>query len=154
MQTIGTVLGDTLFGECSGPAPGEAFTTVYLQTTNGGFDAGYDEVGSAVGATSGTSIAGSTNEPAGSITAPAVLLPAGAAGGSIINGQIELTQLAPVAGYMVVHAIANSNSSPPTCHVSVMSFPTATGTVTSSAQTSSSGRAVPRSPKHLVPGLP
>jgi hypothetical protein len=129
--TVGTTLGDTWSAQCSIPAAGQARLTVFVQTSDGSFRADVGSESDDNG--TGSSTAVSDNLPAGTITSPTLVasVTAPAARGAS-DGHSDILQLAPSPGHIVLHADAQTTSSPAaqTCHLSVESFP---GTISATA---------------------
>jgi hypothetical protein len=121
LKTIGTVLGVTFSAECSIPAAGEAEVKLYVLPSDGSlrWDTGTEITENSTNEVRSTSV----NVPAGSVVAPTPVAEARAtSGGSQADHNSQITQLAPVHGYLNLHTTASTQSSSQTCHVSVMAF--------------------------------
>jgi hypothetical protein len=127
---LGTVLGDTIGATCNSIA-GEAALSVYLMTSDGSWNVDYSYVTNDNGTV--TSNARKISLPAGTLTSLTALDGRGAnAGGNESNGQLDFVQLGPVAGHVIWHEQAQTNSGQ-TCHLSVESYPTTISAVSGSA---------------------
>jgi hypothetical protein len=125
MQTLGTVLGDTIAADCFQPAAGQAALRVYMKTGDGSWSVDYNVT---YAATSGAQIGTWTNSLSfarGSISSFTGLTGLSAtAAPYTANEQLDFIQLGPVKGHMIWHLTAQTTTAPAqTCHLSVQSFP-------------------------------
>jgi hypothetical protein len=122
--TVGSALGDTWSAECSIPAAGQAQLTVFLKTSDGSFKADDAVVQNDNGTHTTNSV--SADYPAGTLASPTTLdTPVADAAPNHADHNIEIVQLAPSPGHIVLHGNAKTTTSPAaqTCHLSIESFP-------------------------------
>jgi hypothetical protein len=120
-KTIGTALGVTFSAECLIPGAGEAEVKVFVLPSDGSlrWDVGTEATDNGTNEGRSTSI----NAPAGTVLSPTQIAGATAtSGGSQADHHSQITELAPVRGYLNLHTTASTQGSAQTCHVSVMSF--------------------------------
>lgn len=118
---LGTFLGDTISAQCVSDGASGAETVLNLLTSDGSWNVDYSEVEEG---TTNSTFAGSISAPAGTITSPAPFdLADAATGGHQQSNYIVFTQLGPTGGSMVWYAMATTNTTNPTCHVSIEYFP-------------------------------
>jgi hypothetical protein len=124
MHTLGTVLGDTISADCRVFGNNDVQLRVYLKTNNGSWSGGYASVIN----DGGTKTIDANTVPAGPFSTPTQLdlLTAltQANGGPTpyrYSGHLDIVQLAPVKGHLVVHEIAQTSDH--TCTLWVQSSP-------------------------------
>jgi hypothetical protein len=124
-HTLGTVLGDTISADCRVFGNNDVQLRVYLKTSNGSWSAGYASV-----INDGGTLKTDTNSaPAGPYTSPTRLdfltaLTQANGGGTPYrySGHIDIVQVAPAKGHLVVHETAQTSDH--TCTLWVQSSPT------------------------------
>jgi hypothetical protein len=123
---LGTVLGDTISADCRVFGNNDVQLRVYLQTSDGSWSVGYGSMINDGGTLKTDS--NSTTAPAGTYSTPTQIdfLSAltNANGGGLpyrYSGHVDLVQLAPVKGHLVVHETAETSDH--TCTLWVQSSP-------------------------------
>jgi hypothetical protein len=122
-HTLGTVLGDTISADCRVFGNDDVQLRVYLKTSSGSWSAGY---GRNVN-DGGTLTADANTAPAGPFTAPTqldFLTALTQSNGGLpyrYSGHVDIVQVAPVKGHLVIHEIAETDDH--TCTLWVQSSP-------------------------------
>jgi hypothetical protein len=127
VTTLGTLDGLTIAGQCTQPAAGQANAVLLLRTADGSLAWDYSYITNDSGTITSNALAFAL--PAGTLTSLTPIDSRLATAAAISNGQLEILQLKPTPGNIVVHETAKANGSPQTCHLSVMAFPTSIGSV-------------------------
>ncbi|HKO26463.1 MAG TPA: hypothetical protein VJU80_03330 [Solirubrobacteraceae bacterium] len=132
MTPLGTVLGDTLFGEC-GLVAGHVDTELLIQTTDGSLKMDF-----ANSMSSGNVVVSRFNVPAGTLSTPTLVDDARSPN---VDTQLQETQIGPSPGGMTWHLSADDGTQ--TCHGSIISFPTTVAAVGASTAASSARTHLP-----------